>query len=250
MTARKIEGKSNRKNATTPAKTETAVATMVAASNANATAATGSRAKGVAVATKAAKAAAAKVIAAAPKASNKLAEVARASDGIHMVAAATGQLSLYWRRDRETPEIAKLAIVGGSYVALASAIKEANAHKPEAKLARGAEKEVHSKAAAAASRAANAPAKAAKAEAAPKAAVVKKEERKAEAAKATGKTDFAYKLAAKPDRKDGSWTQHMLLMIHSATTAAKAAENHAKSGEFADKKLHFSWARDKGYIAY
>jgi hypothetical protein len=63
--------------------------------------------------------------------------------------------------------------------------------------------------------------------------------------------DFTYKVTGNAaDRKPGTWTRHMLdvIIAHTSTAAAKAA--HVKSGQYSDKKLHFSWARDKGYISY
>ena len=114
--------------------------------------------------------------------------------------------------------------------------------KPVAKLARGAENEVHSKAAVAAQRqsAKAKPVAAAKAAPAPKAVKAK--------APSTG-TDYAYKVTGKCDRKEGTWTYHMLTIIcaNKSTDSAKAA--HVKSGVYASNKLDFKWAIAKGYIS-
>lgn len=50
--------------------------------------------------------------------------------------------------------------------------------------------------------------------------------------------------------REGSWTEFMVSTIldHKNTDDAKAAAK--KSKEFGDKKLDFTWAANKGYIAF
>lgn len=165
-----------------------------------------------------------------------------ATGGEYVVVTAGGK-SLPIKRSAYIGQLTKIAVVGGSMKAVEEYIKQ---HKPEAKLANGlsGKDAPQSAMAAAASR------KAAAEPAAPvktgKTAKVKAQKE----AKAASKGDFAYSIGKPADRAEGSWTQHMLTMIQKAQDTAAAKALHAKSGKFTDKKLHFSWARDKGYIKY
>lgn len=154
----------------------------------------------------------------------------------HIVVVA-GDNTVLIPRNKLVADLNKLARVGGSLKAVQEYLAT---HKQPAKLAHGitGRDAPHSAAAAAESNRAPKPAPVAKVVAS----------KKTEARNPKGA--FSYTIGKPADRTEGTWTQHMLAMIQSATDTDKAIANHAKSGKFADKKLHFSWARDKGYIGY
>lgn len=50
--------------------------------------------------------------------------------------------------------------------------------------------------------------------------------------------------------REGSWTEFMVQTILSHNTTDEAKAEAAKSKEFGDKKLDFTWAANKGYITF
>lgn len=123
-----------------------------------------------------------------------------------------------------------------------------------AQLARGAEGEVHSRLAAAASRKGQP-----KAKLGPD-VVAKVLERRAagggmtKAAKNKAPSagqERTYKVNKKANEaKPDSWRYHMTAMIMGSTNTAAAKAAHAKSGKFPQHKLAFTWAAGNGFITF
>lgn len=175
---------------------------------------------------------------AAPKANpDSIVSVKATTTGPDHIIVVAGGKTINVPRSQMTGQLGKLAKVGASIKAVEQYIKD---HKPDARLARGitGRDAPQASKAVADQRQPATPAPKAKAE---KKATAKREPKGAE---------FSYTIGKPADRAEGSWTQHMLVMMQKATDTGAARAAHAKSGKFADKKLHFSWARDKGYIKY
>lgn len=186
-----------------------------------------------------------KAAAPAAKPTDKITSVKATSSGDYIAvcnhtAGALDGDTITYRRNAETPELKKLAVVGASMRAVTEYLAK---QKPEAKLANGVDSKssVHArKAIDDAKRAKALAGKVAPAAKAPKAAKAK--------APATG-AEWEYKLgASKNEAREGTWRYHMLRMIQDHTSTADAKAAHAKSKQFPGSKLDFNWAARTGYI--
>jgi len=207
--------------------------------------------------------------AAPAKVSDVITEAKQSTTGANTVCvSAPGLATIYIPQHCMTGPLNKLAVVGGSYMALHTAWALAKANPPRAKLAQGvdAQNSPHTakaiadakvkasskakfpdpvSAALAAKAAANAKATPAAAKATPAAAKATPAAKLA----ATPAPDRKYKATKKPlIAKPGSFRVYMVETIraHASTTPAKAA--HAASGQYGHERLNFKWAHDAGYI--
>lgn len=181
--------------------------------------------------------------------------IASGMDGL--AADADGQKTIIIPKAKLNAVVLKLAVVGGSYAALAKAVAEAS----QAQLARGIKgreaphsaKALADNAAALKATAPKADPKAEKPAKAAKARLeAKKEERKAE--RASWKQDRTYKVVAKLDdinMRPGTWTETMITVALAHTSTDKANAALAKHREFGDRKIDWKWLSDtRGYIKF
>lgn len=168
-------------------------------------------------------------------------EVKTTVNGSHVVVS-TGADKVTYPRTAETAELKKLAVVGASLKAVQDYLKT---HKPEAKLARGLDGRSAPQSAMAAADSRKVGNDAATAKGASAQAGAKS---KGSAGAVSTKGDFAYAVGKANDTREGTWTHYMVGIIQSKTDTGHAKAAHAKTGQYANKKLDFTWAKAKGFI--
>lgn len=177
----------------------------------------------------------------APKPSDKISSVKNDTSGRFVCVTAPGNETLTYPRETEPKALKALAVVGGSYKAVARFLKENPPAKPQAKLARGVDSH-------------NAPhsAKAIADQKAPATAKGKQRAVKADKAKAPSRGgNRAYtKGPTANTAREGTFRHYFIetLLAHKDEDSAKAA--HAKSKQYADTKFNFNWAAAQGYIVW
>lgn len=163
------------------------------------------------------------------------------------VAVSNGKTTATYLRSAETAELRKLAAVGSSFKAVVAYLKE---HKPAAKLANGLDGRSAPQSAMAAAQSGKGGSSAASARGAGSSAGkgATTGQKNSASAKLSSKGDFDYKVGKPNDTREGTWTHYMVNIVQSKTNSGHAKAAHAKSGQYSNKKLDFTWLKAKGYI--